>query len=313
MNEQLRLGCINKKLSGIPCLNCGKTDQVYLGHKTVRFCAHCILSWDREETEIQKAAPNGKAVSPDLPDDLVSRIAGYIKEFEEIIPFEEKLQEALTIQAKAREWQPVVDDLTDVGKLVHLAVRRTSDDIEKISKALFDIRRREYDQAVSDFLVQVGCKEIGQLGEGRELSDLNDLGKEEAKGIANTFNFDLAVAIKNIRQEIPTANRHVYVNRLRGWNRERKEFKSQQIVMHTAMTTRQQAMVNFSENNGLRPQTELIPKVAAEVICQGWINRGKVAFRVANNNPSPFHIGCIHWWQPVSFGKVGNCEDLWVG
>lgn len=306
----MRLGCVSKRLPKTRCLNCKQIGYIYLGHGKVLFCAHCVLSWDESETEVSFNG-TGKAVS-ELPEDMLRRVSDYTEEVRGVIDFEAKLRVALTIQAKARQWEPVVADLTDVGRLVHLAARQTPDDVEEMRKSLLGIRRREYDQAVSDYLVQVGCSGSGRLGAGAELSLLNDLGKEDAESIANTFNFDLAHAIRNIRQEVPTANRHVFVNRLRAWERERSEWKGTQIALHTAMTTRQQAMVDFSENNGLRPQLQLQPTRAAEPICQGWINRGKVSFRVASNNPSPYHPGCVHFWKPA-FEKTADCEGLWNG
>lgn len=217
----------------------------------------------------------------------------------------------------SRNWREVVDQMTDVQKLVHLAVRMDQQHEEAYRSELLKSRRREYEAALTDLANAVGCDREGRLQEGSILTELNNASKIDAGSIVNTYNYDLAHAIIQISNDVPTANRNTYAKRLREWETSRGEWKNQQIALNTHLTTLGKAQREFLENNTNIDAEAILegPDPAAEAICQGWLNRGRVPIQTAINNPSPFHLGCPHPWKILPLGQVepGGCDDLWLG
>lgn len=213
--------------------------------------------------------------------------------------------------AAGPSWQEMVAGFSRVMALVHLAMRMNDFDIESLYDEMFKARKTEFDDAVSDYLAQMDCGGKAYLKAGPEMKLMKAQTRLESEGIANTYNRDLAKAILDIRKSVSKANRHTYVSQLRTWEAARRIWKLTQISLSTILTSRDQALKAFSDRNGLTPDVELHPKQAAEPVCQGWINRGVVSYQVAKNNPSPYHVGCLHYWRP-KFAK-GDCKNLWTG
>lgn len=218
-------------------------------------------------------------------------------------------------RAKGRDWQSVVSGMTNVQKMVHLAMRQDSVDEERIRTELVKVRRRAYEDELTNQAARVGCKKkTGRLGNNDQLTALNDASKEDAASITNTFNFDLAAAIINISTENPKANRQTYAKRLKEWEDKRAEWKAGQIAMFTEGSARSLAQQEFADRNDVEGYAELEPQTAAEEICQGWINRGQVPMKEAMKNPPPYHGNCPHRFRtyPEQASKEA-CDDLWMG
>lgn len=213
-------------------------------------------------------------------------------------------------------WQPVVDDLSNVQKLVHLAARYDSVDVERIRTELLAIRRRAYNDELSIQAAAVGCPgQRGRLANGRILSALNDLCKRDAESIANTFNYFLAQEIIRIRQNNPRANRHHYAYHYRRWVTGYWDYKDAQIIQMADGSARAMAQQDFYRlNNNLMGSAKLEPRTAVCPICQGWVARGIVPLRVALNNPPPYHPSCPHGWstRPDRVAPE-ECPNLWMG
>ena len=72
---------------------------------------------------------------------------------------------------RADRWPAAVDDLSDVGKLVHLAYRQDSVDQEQQALRLLRVRREAYEQELTLQASRVGCPgKVGRLGAGPTLS-----------------------------------------------------------------------------------------------------------------------------------------------
>lgn len=215
-----------------------------------------------------------------------------------------------------RNWQERVKDLTRVQRLVHLAMRRTGDDVDAIRGELVKVRRRAYEQEIGIQAGRLGCSGVkGSLTRGPTLTQFNRDSKADAESIANTYNYSLAVEIERIGREVRTANRNTYAARLRTWDTERAEAKAVEVALWTESTARRQAQQDFARNNDLRGHARLEPRTAAEPVCQGWINRGRVPLREAMQNPPPYHNRCPHFWNITYTPKRrrGECEELWRG
>jgi len=218
-----------------------------------------------------------------------------------------------------RDWQSLVqsDSFSNVMRLVHLAMRMDQVDEERVKGNLLQSRRRAYEDELTCQSRRCGCPgRSGNLGNGDILSGLNAESEADAASIVNTYNYDLAVQIMQIRQDAPTANRHVYAHRLQEWHGKRAEWKNPQITEHTESTARAKAQQDFYTHNGSIGMAELEPKTAVCPVCQGWIARGEVPIQVAMNHPPPYHPNCPHYWRTKPLDRsqqAGDCDLLWMG
>ena len=218
-------------------------------------------------------------------------------------------------ETKARNWQGRVDDLPNVGKLVHLAMRMTGADVDRIKGELTKHRRRAYEDELTIQAGRVGCPgRRGRLTAGPSLSELSNQSQRDAESIVNTYNYDLSLAIEHIRAETPSANRHVYARRLSEWEQKRAAWKSAQISQYSEGTARALAQADFRRFNDITGYANLKPETAVCPVCQGWVKRGDVELQEAQNHPPPYHPNCPHLW--VTFPNQvpkSECPVLLMG
>jgi len=215
-----------------------------------------------------------------------------------------------------RDWQTVVDNMSPpVMKLVHLAMRLDSFEVDRIKGELLREGRQAYEAELTRQAKRVGCPgRVGRLTSGPALSELNRIFTEHAMGIVNTYNYDLAGAIIQIRSEVPTANRYVYARRLQDWETKRAAWKDGQIQQYTAGVARAMAQQDFYRLNNIEGVAVLRPEAAVCPVCQGWVGRGEVSVREATNNPPPYHPNCPHRWTTIPDRVPANeCRLLWMG
>lgn len=219
------------------------------------------------------------------------------------------------VNASRAKWQAVVDNMTKVQKMVHLAKRYAIDEIATIKAMLLRMYRRAYEAELTIQARHVGCDKQGSLTNENILADLDTQARDASEDIANTYNYDLALAIGKISSENRYANRHYYAKHLRAWEQARNTWKIPQVQRHEANSARSTAMgVFYERNQPLLGIAELWPKRAVCPVCQGWINRGVVVLRIALHSPPPYHVGCPHLWHTRP-NKIARelCKDLWVG
>jgi hypothetical protein len=214
-----------------------------------------------------------------------------------------------------RNWQALVNEMSNVQRLVHLAARWDMVDEENWRGDILRRMRTAYDEELTIQAMRVGCAgRRGQLRNGPLLSALNDTAKGHAASIVNTYNYDLALFILNVGRQTPTANRFVYAKRYADWYTARSQWKDPQIGLMSMQVARTRAQQDFINQNGRMGSARLLPTTAVCPVCQGWINRGRVPLNVAMNNPGPFHQGCPHYWA-IESGRIprDQCPDLWMG
>jgi len=213
------------------------------------------------------------------------------------------------------DWTALVAQMSNVQKLVHLAMRRDPLDEDRIRTELLQQRRRAYEDELMIQAARVGCPgRSARLENGAVLTALNEMCERDAVSIANTYNYRLGGAIRRIFEEVPTANRHVYAKRLQVWEAERDEWKVYQIAEYTEGSTRAIAQSDFYRFNGAFGTAVLEPVEAVCPVCQGWVARGEVPLREATNNPPPYHPNCPHGWRTMPERVAEeDCPLLWMG
>ena len=231
--------------------------------------------------------------------------------------FEAAYQEKAHALSEAMPWQTLVEQLSPVGKLVHGQMMQ--DDIaEQERRGMLTAQRaKAYEQELKIQASRVGCDQYsGSLRIGPEWVALDEQSVNDARSITNTYNRDLARQVAKIRQDVPTANRHVYAKRLRDWNAGRSEWKNKDISQFTGNSARSKAQADFFRNNGIgEGYATLEPRTAVCPVCQGFLNRGEVPIPVAMSNPGPFHVKCIVPGQRVLMadGTTKLIEGVVVG
>jgi len=207
-----------------------------------------------------------------------------------------------------------VAQLSNVGKLVHLAYRRDSVYESQLAALLFKQARQNYEAELTRQAAAVGCTRKGLLSEGQNLSLLKQYANESASSIVRTYNFDLAKAIQAIRAENPRANRNYYVKQLAGWETRRASWKDKQISLMTVSTSVQAAKEAFVQNNVLEGYATMEPRSAVEEECKSIIARGKLPLEFIAVTPCPIHINCPHTYE-THYKKIPKiqCADLWLG
>jgi hypothetical protein len=206
--------------------------------------------------------------------------------------------------------------MTNVQQLVHLAYRKDPIDEDLLRAERLTQRRRAYEDELTIQAARVGCPgRVGRLGNNAILNELNDMSNADAASIVNTFNYDLARAIIQIGEDVPTANRYVYSSRLQDWEAARSEWKDKDITQYTESSARALAQQDFYQyNGGIMGYAVLEPGTAACPVCQGWIERGEVPLHEAQNHPPPYHTKCPHRWRTVPDRIAAEeCPLLWMG
>jgi hypothetical protein len=213
------------------------------------------------------------------------------------------------------DWRSLVDGMSNVQKLVHLAARMDAFDEDQWRVDLMRQRRRAYEAELAVQAAHVGCPgRVGRVAGGAVLNRLNEMSRGDAESIANTYNYYLAAAIIRVGQEKPRANRFVYAKGVRDWSPGYWAWKRPQIDEMTDNTARAMAQQDFYRQNGAFGSARLLPTQAVCPICQGWVARDVVPLRVALNNPPPYHVNCPHVWEtdPDRVARE-DCPNLWMG
>lgn len=214
------------------------------------------------------------------------------------------------------DWHSVVNTMTDVQRLVHLAMRQDAIDEDRTRTELLRQARRIFEEELTIQAGRVGCPgRRGRLSNGPILTEINELCKTWATSQINTYNYDLAGAILSIAADTPSANRNTYTKRLQEWDASRQSQRGPLIAQYIEGAVRALANQHFYEQNGAALGYAILqPSEAVCPVCQGWIQRGEVPLKVAMNNPPPYHFRCPHSftiypdkWSP------DDCPILWMG
>ena len=223
-------------------------------------------------------------------------------------------------EAKALDWRPLVDGMTDIQKKVHLSMRHTDDDVRIWRETLMKQVRDNYAETIRQEVVGIGCPDPGRVyvREGAELKAISNHAGEVSKGIVNTYNYDLARVIVQIGEAHPRANRNVYAANLWPWEAARDETKNQIIQeaeVGWAVNTAKQAF--HAHNAEIRGMAEVVPYPTVCPVCAEYVKGNPYSSMDAlyRKCTLPAHPRCVHSGQLVKDRKLSReeCRGLWTG
>ena len=205
------------------------------------------------------------------------------------------------------------DDYTQVMLLVYSYFSMDEADAKRIGDEIAAQKQQAYEAELTKLAAQAGCPKTG-AADVYTIDSIRDQSADEAAGIVNTYNFDLANAIISIHNDNPRANRNTYLKALTAWNNQRAVWKYVQIALHNKGEWQAQAQLDFTTYNDLSGWAELLPKKAAEPVCQNIALRKRIPMREAQDLMAswPPHINCPHYFE-VHTGEIADCEDMWLG
>jgi hypothetical protein len=228
---------------------------------------------------------------------------------------------APAVRRGEEDWRKLVDEMSDVQKLVHLAYRKTADDEEEWADDIFKNNRKTYTDTLDEEAAAWGCHPPpASLTRGPILKAIHDEADESGRSIVGTFNYDLALEIRRIGRETPTANRHVYAYRLRTWVQERDRWKLPQITTIETFKTVNRAQDDFYRFNDLPQEgAEVVPYVTPNMcpICAEYVagNPYPSMQELLRQCQLPAHPHCPHYGRVIPARRLTRqeCRELWLG
>jgi len=209
------------------------------------------------------------------------------------------------------EWEPLLQNMSEAQRLIHERARLDSVDVQRMSAELLALRRQAFND---ELLLQAEAlgypDQRGNLTDEYLLAELEAQSEEDAKSIANTFNYFLAVGLLALL--FPTVKD--YERWFLQWSAEYWAQKDPVIVQIAAGTAAALAQQAFYQRNRVGGSAKLQPRTAVCPVCLGWIARGLVPLFVALNNPPPYHPRCPHYWEiRPERAAAPSLADLWMG
>ena len=230
------------------------------------------------------------------------------------------------IRRTPSDWEPLVAEMSDVQKMVHLTARWTGDDIGEFADRQFGQAKATYEQALTQELRGWGCSGSGVLGEGPELTAVRERADWASTSVAHTYNYELAKEINRIGEDAPKANRHVYAYRLYhgpgSWDKGYWVSKNDEIAKVESMTMINAAKADFYERNPqlyeLQGEAWVIPLDTVCPICESYVSANPYDSMEAGYRQTvlPAHVNCPHFLQIMSRERklqTAECADLWAG
>jgi len=227
------------------------------------------------------------------------------------------------IKEQRRDVAARLTTLNRVQRGIYRAHRWTKKvDGVRIADAILKERLRVAESQIDNLLSRLGCRKQKARLTNRGIHDiLLSESQTDAESILNTRNYEL---IGVIQKAGVNAKPSEVSKLIKGWESARADWKGEQVATWTVGSTRHFISEEFfSRNRDNIGEAEgsaiLLGKdPAAEKICQGWLNRGRVTIQEALDSKWPPHIGCVHVWEfdPKKvpfFRRRKTCPLLWRG
>ena len=191
----------------------------------------------------------------------------------------------------------------------------TPEDIAQLEAALFEQLRLSWLEQMRALAIQHGVSNPTPVLRSPELEALQAKAREDALGIAETYDNDLRRQVEAIANREPNATRADYIDVLSSWGRARSGYKATQIAIATIMWCAYYGIQQFISRNNL--QAQLFRAVGATPVCEDcrWIvAQGIVNYNFTKEFPLPFHPNCTHEYVFVNATDLSaNGNLIWLG
>jgi len=225
---------------------------------------------------------------------------------ETVLPLE-TIRQVITAKTQA-----IIDGLSDVGRLTHLAHRVTEDDVTERADILFRHNKRVAEESLLREMQSLGYSVTHiQITDPVVLREIRERADWSALKIGQTYNYDLAKAVRGIIEDTPTANRWVIAHRLGIWESARNDWKEDQIGTTETYWSRHHAIMEFYRLNNIEVRAWFGHSLICEQ-CQ----------EIAAGNPYTLeqaeaiglhHVNCRDRWdmEDPHPEDLPPLEDLW--
>lgn len=228
----------------------------------------------------------------------------------------------------ARDYQPLVDQMSDVQRRVFGAAREHADDEEAFSARLAEHNGDVVGKTLRNLAGHAGCSGSAvEIGEDLQAA-IDEAALASAESVANTWNYDLSQEILDVGRATPTANYRTYRSRLFGdtpnsiypgmanWATAHGWPKMRQIARtETGTAINLATELFFQRNPQLDGQAEVRPAAAKCPVCMDGVAGNpypsvRAAYRA---NGWPAHPGCVHYVETIGRVMAEDCADVWKG
>jgi len=208
--------------------------------------------------------------------------------------------------------------LTDVQRLVHLAMRLTDPDVEEMYSFLFNRGRLIYEDTLNKMAEQIGCPgKKARLTNSAVLNELSLLYRSHATSIIATYNYDLVGALIGIYKQNPYSNRYTYAKYITEWEEQRKDWKAPQIALMTAQYAQNMAIGHFALYNQFNIGYGTFDGPDDEItcpICKDLLDRNPYSLAHFHYLEVPVHVNCRHHLKlHLQKATPEQCQRLWMG
>lgn len=213
----------------------------------------------------------------------------------------------------SRQVNRLTDEFTEVMTLVYNRLRWGAVEQSQFEATIYQMMVAEVEAQIGEELAVIGCSRSADLTNPVILNNLRQTAQRDALSIVETFNRDLAYAIRAIRTETETANRSVFIKRVGDWAAAREGWKNDQIASMAVSGAKNYAVKEFVRRNRVEAKAFVSgPRPAAEEECQTLIDGEPYD---ANRLPAefPLHQGCVHGWELRDVEVPMSCEEVWAG
>lgn len=200
---------------------------------------------------------------------------------------------------------------TVLTQTISLLYRMQSADIDDLANRIFQQRRQAYRTELLNMTRRHGCNSLNiPEPRGAELQELQQMSRNDARSIANTWNQDVTRHVERLFDQNRRGNRQYYFSNLERWASDRDAWKSPSVALNTETTTRQFVQIQFRFNNNLRGGRYRFsgpPPICP--ICISLFAMGVVDEDTMLANQAPVHPNCPHEWRQVAPEQI-PCEDM---
>lgn len=203
--------------------------------------------------------------------------------------------------------------LTRLQRIMRLAYEMRPDEEAVLAREIYAQRQAAWVDAIREEARRVGVKVTVPFPRGEEADLLRRASITDAHSIVRTYNRDLERQIAKLYAENPRGNRYYYIKRIEQWHTERAAWKHKQIALMNDKTARYWAQQAFIENNRVSTHYRF---AGPAPVCSDCATKFLLGIRdqaYVDENPTPLHPNCPHFWRTVGPRLGVPRAQVWVG